>query len=472
MSSFSMAVKPVIEHPSHPIEEDAVDLTQTSHISRPSREPGAVDKDTVYCTTNFCSVSDDSTQLFVVVTAVLSDEFGYCTAQDGYQRVFRLVVVASFSFDGLEGIFDDLGPGRVQESCRRVLGCFRLAIPTPAILSTITEQLSALLTNGFSNIRYAFNYVVPTGLSASTLDLSFGSVPLNVGLALGRSNVCLCDGHCVPRTVRGVFTLIEAMDVNNMYRECWLSAGNCLVSGRCLYLRGPRRNLNTPFSSTEMKDEILSSKPIYIAPAVFLGFRTMCRLSFRPAKPDDSHVKEQLTRYRKHSLKIGLLHVCLHPRACCASLLLLQCYNGTGSIIGSVPVNVDPAPCWVEWLSMCSSPRLLSNIRERRTLDATTRAGSTPCEEVHIRASKPAPDPLNTLNLVSLIPPELAITPRALRKKSLVTWLRSVEDLKASWLGQTELMRTVLPVWMHHLPSLLTHPSRRLRVLAGDVQRT
>ncbi|KAF9005789.1 hypothetical protein BDZ89DRAFT_1049007, partial [Hymenopellis radicata] len=39
------------------IEEDAVDLTQTSHISRPSREPGAVDKDTVYCTTNFCSVS-------------------------------------------------------------------------------------------------------------------------------------------------------------------------------------------------------------------------------------------------------------------------------------------------------------------------------------------------------------------------------------------------------------------------------
>ncbi|KAF9017612.1 hypothetical protein BDZ89DRAFT_376537 [Hymenopellis radicata] len=50
MSSFSMAVKPVNERPSYPIEEDAVDLTQTSHISGPSREPGAVDKDIVYYT--------------------------------------------------------------------------------------------------------------------------------------------------------------------------------------------------------------------------------------------------------------------------------------------------------------------------------------------------------------------------------------------------------------------------------------
>ncbi|KZO96166.1 hypothetical protein CALVIDRAFT_555263 [Calocera viscosa TUFC12733] len=83
------------------------------------------------------------------------------------------------------------------------------------------------------------------------------------------------------------------------------------------------------------------------------------------------------------------------------------------------------------------------------------------------------PDPLDTLGLVHTLPAELVVVLRRLAKKDATTRGRSLAEL-GEWISQAgqgneeslEGLREALPVWYHHLPALLTHPSRQLRLSA------
>ncbi|KZT55173.1 hypothetical protein CALCODRAFT_518938 [Calocera cornea HHB12733] len=81
------------------------------------------------------------------------------------------------------------------------------------------------------------------------------------------------------------------------------------------------------------------------------------------------------------------------------------------------------------------------------------------------------PDPLDTLGLVHTLPAELVVVLRRLAKKDATTRGRALAEM-GEWIvkaGQgdepaTEGLRQALPVWYHHLPTLLTHPGRQLRL--------
>ncbi|KAJ8454647.1 hypothetical protein ONZ45_g19221 [Pleurotus djamor] len=108
-----------------------------------------------------------------------------------------------------------------------------------------------------------------------------------------------------------------------------------------------------------------------------------------------------------------------------------------------------------------------------------------PRVKAYIPPTKPTPvqpDPLDTTGLAHRLPPELLIVLRSLGKKAEVTKLRALEDLQANWVDKCsdggdvdvdeELLYTLvdmLPVWLHHAPTLFTHPSRRLRLLACSI---
>src|SRR5437879_103224 len=78
------------------------------------------------------------------------------------------------------------------------------------------------------------------------------------------------------------------------------------------------------------------------------------------------------------------------------------------------------------------------------------------------------PDPLDlesNAELVQRLPAELVVLLRNLGKKSVRTRERALEGLIEDWLGNED----ILPIWTFHLPALLIHPSRRIRLLTCTV---
>ncbi|TRM62271.1 hypothetical protein BD626DRAFT_558116 [Schizophyllum amplum] len=99
-----------------------------------------------------------------------------------------------------------------------------------------------------------------------------------------------------------------------------------------------------------------------------------------------------------------------------------------------------------------------------------------PRQKQYIPPTKPQPaqrDPLETSGLLSSLPPQLIVVLRNLNKKAWPTKIKALEDLRANWIDKCatdeEAHAAVLasvPVWLHHLPGLLLHSSRRIRVQA------
>ncbi|KAF5380135.1 hypothetical protein D9615_006188 [Tricholomella constricta] len=103
-----------------------------------------------------------------------------------------------------------------------------------------------------------------------------------------------------------------------------------------------------------------------------------------------------------------------------------------------------------------------------------------PRVKVYIPPVKPAPvqpDPLETTGLVHSLPPELLVVLRSFNKKAQVTKIRALEELQSGWIEKCRkegedgalvyVLVDMLPVWLHHVPALFIHPSRRVRLLAA-----
>ncbi|KAG6830417.1 hypothetical protein H0H93_014034, partial [Arthromyces matolae] len=105
-----------------------------------------------------------------------------------------------------------------------------------------------------------------------------------------------------------------------------------------------------------------------------------------------------------------------------------------------------------------------------------------PRVKVYIPPVKPAPvqpDPLETTGLAHRLPPELLIVLRSFNKKAQVTKIRALEELQSGWIDKCKkegedgvlayVLVDMLPVWLHHVPALFVHQSRRVRLLAAGV---
>ncbi|THU99401.1 hypothetical protein K435DRAFT_855683 [Dendrothele bispora CBS 962.96] len=102
-----------------------------------------------------------------------------------------------------------------------------------------------------------------------------------------------------------------------------------------------------------------------------------------------------------------------------------------------------------------------------------------PRQKVDIPPVKPAPpqpDPLETTGLAHRLPPELLVVLRSLGKKSEATKTKALEDLQMGWVDRKEQCEEALvdmvPVWLHHIPALFIHPSRRIRSLASTLHNS
>ncbi|VDB92351.1 unnamed protein product [Peniophora sp. CBMAI 1063] len=97
-----------------------------------------------------------------------------------------------------------------------------------------------------------------------------------------------------------------------------------------------------------------------------------------------------------------------------------------------------------------------------------------PVKKAYVPPVKPTaarPDPLDALGLAAQLSPELVVVLRRLGKKDVLTKTKALDDLQAGWLDYTHAseMALAVPVWLHHLPSLLLLPSRRVSLLAADI---
>ncbi|GBE89079.1 hypothetical protein SCP_1500820 [Sparassis crispa] len=105
-----------------------------------------------------------------------------------------------------------------------------------------------------------------------------------------------------------------------------------------------------------------------------------------------------------------------------------------------------------------------------------------PRKKVYIPPVKPAPaqpDPLDTLGLAQRLPPELLVVLRRLPKKDATTKRRALEEFQSAWVDRgrfegsdstiVHALVDAIPVWLHHVPPLFLHPSRRIRLLAAGV---
>ncbi|KAI0790522.1 hypothetical protein C8Q75DRAFT_762281 [Abortiporus biennis] len=107
------------------------------------------------------------------------------------------------------------------------------------------------------------------------------------------------------------------------------------------------------------------------------------------------------------------------------------------------------------------------------------KKGKEPKKKVYIPPVKPTavqPDPLDTLGIAQKLPPELLVVLRRLAKKDSTTKRRALEELQIDWVDKvkaggenlTALYALVdsIPVWLHHVPTLFLHSSRRIRLLS------
>ncbi|KAI6021831.1 hypothetical protein BKA83DRAFT_4494387 [Pisolithus microcarpus] len=111
-------------------------------------------------------------------------------------------------------------------------------------------------------------------------------------------------------------------------------------------------------------------------------------------------------------------------------------------------------------------------------------------EKVYVPPVKPTPpqlDPLDATGLARILPPDLVVVLRNLGKKDAVTKTKALEEL-SKWVDsaakepsdardedyvggeKTNVIVEMLPVWLHRIPVLFTHPARRVRYLAGSLQ--
>jgi hypothetical protein len=136
-----------------------------------------------------------------------------------------------------------------------------------------------------------------------------------------------------------------------------------------------------------------------------------------------------------------------------------------------------------------------SNIRVKKD-KGKKKDKKEPKKKVYIPPVKPAPiqpDPLETTGLAHTLPADLLVVLRNFNKKAQVTKIRALEDLNSAWIEKAinegpdgvacYTLVEMVPVWvwlllryyttrcsrfqMHHLPALLIHPSRRVRLLAA-----
>ncbi|PCH44776.1 hypothetical protein WOLCODRAFT_154813 [Wolfiporia cocos MD-104 SS10] len=116
--------------------------------------------------------------------------------------------------------------------------------------------------------------------------------------------------------------------------------------------------------------------------------------------------------------------------------------------------------------------------KEKKAKGKDKRSKNEPRKKVYIPPVKPAPvrlDPLDTLGLAQTLPPELTVVLRRLAKKDGVTKRRALEEL-VTWINRAgaegenearEVLAEMVPVWLHHPPFLLLHPTRGIRQLAA-----
>ncbi|EIW55564.1 ubiquitin-protein ligase RKR1 [Trametes versicolor FP-101664 SS1] len=117
--------------------------------------------------------------------------------------------------------------------------------------------------------------------------------------------------------------------------------------------------------------------------------------------------------------------------------------------------------------------------KDKRPKGKDKKNKKEPRKKVYIPPVKPAPvqpNPLDTLGLAQKLPPELLVVLRLLSKKDATTKRRALEELQSAWVSKAQrggeheylvyTLQDTVPVWLHHLPTLFLHPSRRLRLLA------
>ncbi|KAI0036224.1 hypothetical protein K488DRAFT_41686 [Vararia minispora EC-137] len=104
-----------------------------------------------------------------------------------------------------------------------------------------------------------------------------------------------------------------------------------------------------------------------------------------------------------------------------------------------------------------------------------------PRKKAYVPPAKPAPvrhDPLDAAGLAHSLPAALVVVLRKVGKKDETTKVKALEELQGEWIERARgvdaeeiegSLGTMLPVWLHHLPTLLLHPSRRVRLLAASI---
>ncbi|EJF63887.1 hypothetical protein DICSQDRAFT_145362 [Dichomitus squalens LYAD-421 SS1] len=117
--------------------------------------------------------------------------------------------------------------------------------------------------------------------------------------------------------------------------------------------------------------------------------------------------------------------------------------------------------------------------KEKKPKGKDKKSKKEPRKKVYVPPVKPAPivpDPLDTLGLAQRLPAELVVVLRLLAKKDATTKRRALEDMQTAWIGRAKkgeegeylvyTLQEIIPVWLHHIPALFLHPSRRIRLQA------
>ncbi|KAJ3784444.1 hypothetical protein GGU10DRAFT_357775 [Lentinula aff. detonsa] len=105
-------------------------------------------------------------------------------------------------------------------------------------------------------------------------------------------------------------------------------------------------------------------------------------------------------------------------------------------------------------------------------------------QKAYVAPTKPQPirpDPLDSTGLAYVLPGELVIVLRNLGKKAVKTREKALEELDTGWVNsdrgkgkeaQEQILMDMLPVWLSHLPQLLLHASKRIRLATASVHRS
>ncbi|KAG9026368.1 hypothetical protein FRB95_008907 [Tulasnella sp. JGI-2019a] len=97
-----------------------------------------------------------------------------------------------------------------------------------------------------------------------------------------------------------------------------------------------------------------------------------------------------------------------------------------------------------------------------------------------VKPTAPRPDPLDAMGIAAQLPPDLLVVMRRFGKKDTVTKRRALEELLTDWVDKAVAggeeredmvgsIVLIIPVWLHHYPTLALHHSRRIRLLTASV---